>query len=251
MHFKLIACEVMVREFCHALAHSTNTIDIEFFTQGLHDNSDVCRSQLQERIDAPEFEKYDAVLLGYGLCNNAMAGIRAGNVKTVIPRAHDCITLLLGSAQRYAEEFENHPGTYYYSAGWLEYPERGGERVEYSQKSGLAERLAKKQLIEKYGEENAEYISEIMNAWEVHYSRGAYIEFPFTRHLKYRDEARKVCEEKGWEFAVIDGDMTLFQDLLDGRWDADRFLVLEPGQSVKPDYSSDSVFCAEGGCCSA
>jgi len=38
----------------------------------------------------------------------------------VVPRAHDCITLLLGSKERYAKLFGERPGTYWYSAGWLE-----------------------------------------------------------------------------------------------------------------------------------
>ena len=38
----------------------------------------------------------------------------------VIPRAHDCIALFMGSRQRYREYFDAHPGTYYRTSGWIE-----------------------------------------------------------------------------------------------------------------------------------
>lgn len=40
--------------------------------------------------------------------------------RLVIPRAHDCITLYLGSRQRYLEQFNARPGTYWYSLDYLE-----------------------------------------------------------------------------------------------------------------------------------
>ena len=58
---------------------------------------------------------YDAVVMVYGLCGRATAGITARDVPVVIPRAHDCITLFLGSRARYSEQHENQPGTYWYS----------------------------------------------------------------------------------------------------------------------------------------
>jgi len=39
----------------------------------------------------------------------------------VIPRVHDCISLLLGSRRQYDSEFDQFPGTYYLSKGWKEY----------------------------------------------------------------------------------------------------------------------------------
>ena len=235
MHLKAIACEVMAREFHHAAARSRNTVEIEFLTQGLHDNPDVCRREIQSRLEQADNEKFDAVLLGYGLCNNGLAGVRAAGRPVVIPRAHDCITLLLGSRERYAGEFEHHPGTYYFSSGWLEYSGRKGERVEYVQKSGLTARMAYQDLVEKYGQENARFIQETMSAWTVHYTRGAYIRFPFTDHLDHPVQVRAKCEGNGWDYAEMSGDLSLVQALLDGDWTRDRFVVVEPGQAIAPD----------------
>lgn len=241
LHCKLIACEVVAREVCYCASRARNTVDIELFTQGLHDNADSCRATLQERINAADPAKFQAVLLAYGLCNNALVGIRAGRVKMVVPRAHDCITFLLGSKERYAREFSEHPGTYYYSAGWLEYPGRGGERIPYNQKSGLAKRMAYEELARKYGEENAQFIQEIMSGWQQHYTRGACVEFPFYSHLGISAQVNEICLQNGWSYADVPGDIGLLQGFLDGAWDDDRFLTLEPGQAIRADYGDKIV----------
>jgi len=217
MHLKVIACEVLAREVYHCAALSPNTVEISLFTQGLHDNSDTCRAQLQTEIDAAPADKFDAVVLGYGLCNNSMAGVHAGAQRLVIPRAHDCISLFLGSKERYARLFSERPGTYYYTAGWLEYAERKGERVEYSPASGLTKRMALEELIEKYGEENGRFLFESMSGWEVHYTHGALVTFPFTAALGLEEQVREICLKKNWEYVEIAGDLRLLH-----RCSADR-----------------------------
>ena len=236
MHLKVIACEVLAREVYHCASLARSTVDVELLTQGLHDNPDIGRARLQELIDAASPERYSAVVLGYGLCSNMAVGMRAGSVPLVIPRAHDCITLLLGSKERYATEFAAHPGTYWYSPGWLEYPQRGGERVELVQKSGLGPRLAYEELVEKYGEENARYLAETMSTWTQHYTRGALIEFDFISDHRYEERTSEICRDKGWEFARLRGDLALLQRLLDGDWPDDQFVVLQPGQALAASY---------------
>jgi len=236
MHLKVIACEVLAREVFYCAARALNTTDITLLTQGLHDNPDTCRRELQEAIDAVQPEAFQAVFLGYGLCNNSTAGIRAGRVPMVIPRAHDCITLFLGSKERYARLFRRQPGTYYYTSGWLEYKDRGGKRVEYTQKSGLAKQMAYREMVEKYGEENARYLVEALSAWEVRYTHGALIRFPFARRLGLEERVRAICRERGWEYCEVRGSLRLIQDGLDGRWDERRFLVLRPGEEIQPRY---------------
>ena len=77
------------------------------------------RERVQAAVDQSGGETYDAILLAYGLCNYGVRGLHA-EVPLVLPRAHDCITLLLGSRQRYAEYFAVNPGTFYQSPGWIE-----------------------------------------------------------------------------------------------------------------------------------
>ncbi len=128
MFLKVIACEVAAREIYHVAARSENLIDVELLTQGYHDIPAIGRTELQKRIDAVPAGKYDAIILGYGLCSNILTGLNTAHTPLVIPRAHDCITFFLGSKERYQEFFNAHPGTYYYTSGWLECAKRRGDK---------------------------------------------------------------------------------------------------------------------------
>ena len=245
MHLKVVACEVLAREIYHCAAQARNTVEIDLFTQGLHDNSDIMRQRLQEKIDSIDATHYDALLLGYGLCNNGIAGLKAGNLEIIIPRGHDCITFLLGSRQRYAEQFDQHPGTYYYSSGWIEYPGRKGEKPELMKNSGLGQSYRQFQeyekLVEKYGEDNAKYLIEFMAQWQEHYTHGALIDFDFVSGLQLDKRVAEICIERGWEFLRLQGRLDLIQDWLDGQWDEDRFLRLKPGCTLAADYQGGII----------
>jgi hypothetical protein len=103
MHFKLIACQVFTRELDHVLPLSPHSIEAEMLTMGLHDLGASMRPRLQERIDAVDASRYDAILLGYALCGRGTEGLRARKTPLVLPRGHDCISLLMGSRRRYEE----------------------------------------------------------------------------------------------------------------------------------------------------
>jgi hypothetical protein len=242
MRLKVIACEVVARELYWCAARARHATDITLLPQGLHDNSDTLRGRLQDAIDAADPDRFDALLLGYGLCNNSLAGVRAGRVPLVVPRAHDCITLLLGSKERYAKLFGECPGTYWFSSGWVECRERRGERFDPRQNSGLGPDYRGadfSELAARYGEDNAKYLAEFMGHWEDHYTRGVLIRFDFDRRLGLDEEVRRLCAEKGWSYAEEPGDLSLLQAGLDDEWDAARFLTLAPGQAVRPRYDEN------------
>ena len=141
MLIKVIACEILFRELCHCAARSPSLVDFEFLTQGHHDTPKQGRVEIQRRIDAVPAGKYDAIVLGYGLCSNIVTGLVSTHTRLVIPRAHDCISLFLGSKERYQEHFASHPGTYYYTSGWLECLRRRAGTVPASSRPRLCSRL--------------------------------------------------------------------------------------------------------------
>jgi hypothetical protein len=247
--FKVIACEIALREICFAAAQSRNLVDLEFLPQGLHDTPQLGLKQVQERVAAVPAGKYDAILLGYGLCGNIITGLRAPHTPLVIPRAHDCITLFLGSKDRYQQLAESQGGSYYYTSGWLEVLRRRGDRAGASSTMFLPSRAglgggppaAYQEWVKKYGEEQARYLLEVMDTWTAHYTHGVLIEFDFTRTLKLREQVQAICAERGWEFKEIEGDLGLFRRWLDGEWDAKDFLVLQPNQKVMPSYDASIV----------
>src|SRR5271157_2594395 len=158
MRLKLITCEIFYREFCSVMARSPNTVDVEFLPKGLHDiGVEGMRTRLQTALDRVDDPRYEAVLMGYGLCNNGVVGLTAGKYPLVIPRAHDCITLFLGGAERYLDYFNNHPGVYFMTTGWMERGKADGELSQLSVGKILGVGQNYEDLMARYGEDNAKY----------------------------------------------------------------------------------------------
>jgi len=97
---------------CDACAHSPYQVDLEFLPQGLHDlGAKAMAEKIQGVVDRAPEGACEAILLGYGLCGNGLDGLTARHTRLVLPRAHDCIALLMGSRERYQTYFEGNPGT--------------------------------------------------------------------------------------------------------------------------------------------
>lgn len=237
LRLRVIACEIAFREICHLAARSPSLLDLEFLSQGHHDVPERGRAELQSRIDAVPAGRYDAVLVGYGLCSRILPGLRAGAQRLVIPRAHDCITFFLGSKERYEQCFNERPGTYYYTSGWLECARRRGLSAADTggllpTQGGDSAQAAYEQWVARYGEEKARYLLETMRDWAAHYTRGALIDFEFTRPLGLRPLVEQICAQRGWQFEELPGDLGLLRRWLDGQWDERDFLVVPPGHQV-------------------
>jgi hypothetical protein len=238
--FKVIACEVAWREIGMCAARSPHMIDFEFLPVGNHDNPKLGHADLQARIDAIPDNKYDAVLIGYGICNLILEGIKARHYPLVIPRAHDCITFFLGSKERYQDVFNACPGTYYFTGGWLEFPHRRarslGKKLDpgevISQTSMLALEKTYAELVAKYGEDNARYLLEVTEKWTQTYRQGLYIRFAHDEALGVQEEVAGICHERGWELKQVEGDLGLMQRWLCGSWSEQDFLVVQPHDTV-------------------
>lgn len=247
MFLKVIACEIAARELYYAAARSSNLIDLELLTQGYHDTPGAGREEVQKRIAAAPAGKYDAIVLGYGLCSSILAGLTTAHTPLVIPRAHDCITFFLGSKERYQRCFAERPGTYYYTSGWLEYSKRRGGKGSVwggaSLPAGASQGFGNvyEEWVRKYGEDQAKYLVEEMGRWARAYSHGTLIDFEFARHLKLHEQVRQVCAEKGWQYDEIQGDLGLLEAMLEGRWEESAFLVVRPGQKVVATFDESVI----------
>ncbi len=244
MRLKLISCEILYREMCFAVARSPHQVDVEFLPKGLHDiGCEPMRRRLQECVDRADAQQFDAVLMGYALCGNGLAGLCARAVPVVIPRAHDCIALLMGSRQKYQAYFNANPGVYFRSTGWLERGE-GLEQVFY-ERSGYGHSL--EELIAHYGEDNGRYLYEELTGYRRTYQGLTFIETGLEPDGSFEQRARDEAVRRGWQFEKMTGSLTLFERLVAGNWPDDDFLVVKPGWRAAASYD-ENVLRAEENC---
>ena len=234
--YKMIACAVLARECYHCAAASRNIVDVAIIEQGLHDvGEERMSSSLQGEIDTVDVEKYEAILLAYGLCNNGVRNLRAA-IPIVLPRAHDCITLLMGSKSEYLAYFNAHSGTFFRSVGWAE---RANSNLANPQSTTREMGMATyDEYVEKYGEENAQYLMETLNDHLKNYTSLAYIDTGLPNTDDHKQAAKEWAQQQGWDYSVVVGKMDLIKRLMDGDWKNEDFLVVQPGQTI--DASTDA-----------
>jgi hypothetical protein len=170
----VIACKVF-QNFIEAYLPAGLAGEITFLDYGLHSVPRNLKTTLQAQIDT--VSDPSLVVLGYGLCGNGLHGIKAGVHTLLVPRTDDCIAILLGSYAAYQREFNDAPGTYYLSKGWLE--SGSNPLVEY------------RKYVEKYGESQAQWL---MDTQYRHYRRVALVAHQPGDLEKYRPVARDVAE---------------------------------------------------------
>lgn len=242
MRLKLISCEIFYRELCAAVSRSVNTVEVEFLTKGLHDiGAEEMLARLQAAVDRVEDSRYDAVLLGYGLCNNGIVGLTARQTQLVIPRAHDCITLFLGSKERYLDYFNNHPGVFFETTGWLERGEDDGELSQLALGKKLGITASFEELAARYGEDNARYLQEELGNLTRHYRQITFIEMGVGPDARFEAGARAKAESRGWSFEKVRGDGGLIQRLVDGPWTESEFLIVPPGRTIAAEYDAEII----------
>jgi hypothetical protein len=138
------------------------------------------------------------------------------------------------------------PSTYWYVADQLERsdgsrPGPAGTGVGGDTDDGLE--AVRAEYVAKYGEDNADYLLEVMGAWRRHYRRGAFIAMGVGGEDGPAATAREQAERRGWAFETVEGSLVLLRRLLDGDWGED-VLVLRPGERLARSYD-DGVVKAE------
>jgi hypothetical protein len=217
----------------HHAAASPHIVDIEIIKLGLHNTPDILRENIQSAIDRASGQNYDVIVMAYGLCGKSTHGIQARGVKLVIPRAHDCITLFLGSRARYKDQFENYPGTYWYAYDYLQRNDSPGTVLSLgASELGNDLKATYESYVEKYGQDNADYLMGIMGAWQQHYQRAAYVDMGIGDGAEVEQQAQRDALNRGWKYERMQGDAILIKKLIFGEWD-DDFLILNPGERLK------------------
>jgi hypothetical protein len=152
------------------------------------------------------------------LCGQGTAGLVARHAPLVIPKAHDCITLFLGSRQRYQQQFEDFPGTFWFTQDYLERDDGSGATLALGSGADVELQSVYDEYVQKYGRDNADYLMEVMGAWQSHYRRAVFID--------QGEGAQRVIADPG-AAAQIEQEAA--------------FLVLQPEQQVAMTYDDDVI----------
>jgi hypothetical protein len=211
-----LACKVF-----EGVIGNVDGVKSHYLDYGLHSIPKHLKQVVQEEIDS--LESPSLVVLGYGLCGNGLDDIHAGAHTLVIPKADDCIAIFMGSRQRYLQQFEQNPGTYYLTKGWFEV---GSDPLSEYEK-----------LIEKYGAETADWLMEQQYQ---HYKKLLFVANRQEDFEAYRPRAREVaayCDRFGMVYEeFLGGDEFLNQiaEALETQenWSS-NFVVVPPGSKLQ------------------
>lgn len=202
--------------------------EVKLLDYGLHRVPVKLTDAVQTALD--EIAAPSLVILGYGLCGNGLRGIRAGQHTLLIPRADDCIAILLGSYKVYMREFSKTPGTYYLTKGWLE--------------SGSHPLKEYHEYLPKYGPDTTLWL---LDQQYQHYERIALVASTPEELDAYRGQAQEVarfCERWGMRYEEILGSDDYVRQLiataealrngaLQEAAAGPNFLVIPPGGEIR------------------
>ncbi|MGM0366851.1 MAG: DUF1638 domain-containing protein [Actinomycetota bacterium] len=234
-----IVCDVMKDELQNIKKGlASDNMDYIFMEQHLHDTPNKMRARLQKEIDKVD-DSYDRIILAYGLCSNGVVGLKSGKHQIVVPKVDDCISLFLGSKEKYVEEFKKDPATYYLCKGWIEYgsdPYRG-----YLVNTGQEDKIPAGWIRnrERYGrrkmdEETSRFlIAQMMR----NYNRVLLIDNDDLEeiHRKYALDMVDFLSEvlgKKIDLVEIKGSSELLKKLFGKDWKKDNFIIKDRQQKI-------------------
>jgi hypothetical protein len=141
----------------------------------------------------------------------------------------------MGSKEKYKDYFDNNPGTFFLSPGWLERNKDPGD-TEDSVPTQLGIVKTYEEYVELYDEETAKYLIDTFGDWLKNYKKCALINTHVGSVDTYKASTMQFATEKCWEYEEIDGDTGLVFRLLNGDWNPEEFLVLPPDTCIAPAY---------------
>ena len=99
---------------------------------------------------------------------------------------------------------------------------------------------------ETYGEENAKYLMDASENWMHTYNKATYVDLGFGDTEKYKAYTRECAEWLSWQTEFLQGNPELIKQFLDGPWDSERFLVVQPGERIVASHDENVIAAAPG-----
>ena len=95
--------------------------------------------------------------------------------------------------------------------------------------------------VTQYGEENADFLTEMLGNWFKNYKQLTYIDTGVGDFDDYKKASREYADKMNWVYEEINGDTGLIFSLLNGDWNVDDFLVVPPHNIIEPTNEHDIV----------
>ena len=210
MHSIVIACNTIADEFKYVMREVQSINPVIWIESGLHKYPDKLKDSLQEQLD--KISGVDRVLLGFGLCGNAICGLKARDFSIIVPRVDDCISLLIGSMEirkNYSDR-----GTYFLTKGWLDHEMNIWEEYKYT--------------VNKYGKELADSIyKRLLN----NYKNLCLIDNGTFNAKELSKTTKFIADKLGLIHDIIPGNLNYIKKLLEGPYDND-FIEIKANSEV-------------------
>ena len=207
----IVSCRTLETELELARRQTGVRCPVRYLESGLHNTPAKLNARLTELFSELTA---DRVLLAMGYCGNAVSGLRAGDFELIVPRADDCITLLLGSHARRMRTGKE-LAAYFLTEGWLR-----GERNIWTEY---------RYTMEKYGEEVGRMITDTLFST---YRTLALLDTGAEPVQPLVEKTRVIADTLHLRQEIVSGSLAYLRELLTGPWPETRFLRVPPGGEI-------------------
>ncbi len=226
MKTALIACEGFRREL-----EPFSPENALYLPQIYHDDPEKLHSALQSAIDRlEESPGLEIICLCYPLCGGAALGLVSKKVPLILPKAHDCMDLLMACSQEFRDFRKNNPGSFYYTPSWIDF-------AYTPSKKSISKRHRKNAKL--YGKEAAEFLSD-QNTVLKNYIACVYLQNPFSspkENRRYIRHTKKAAAYLGFTYRSLFMDLSLLKCLAAGETAGPHVSRVPPGRAVaREDY---------------
>lgn len=205
----LLACEIIKDELCQVLEESNEDFDVIWLEEALHERPERLNLEIKKKIS--ELTDYDQIYLSYGLCGNALIGVKAENCEIFFPKIDDCIKGLMYFDP---ELSEMRRCSVFVSCGWLN--TKNNTCIEYNR------------TYEKYGKEKAQQIFKTMYG---NYKNVIYMQSEDEVSEDMIAKSEEMAKNLELELKYREASLNIYRELLTGK-ESERIGRIKDGEEI-------------------